>query len=190
MSERLPVFPLGLVIAPGGVLPLRIFEPRYLKMVKWCMTEGQGFMVVPPDGDGFAPLGTLCRIVDFDQLPDGCLGLTAHGDSQYSMSNPSKDQDGLWWADIEAIEPEADIEPQESEADLVNLLASLMQHPAVQELEMEVDYESLSEVTWRLIELLPFEVHIKQSLIETRDLGSRCDQLREALKALQSESDR
>jgi Lon protease-like protein len=53
-----------------------------------------------------------------------------------------------------------------------------------------VDFESLSEVTWRLIELLPFEVHIKQALIETRDLGSRCDQLREALKALQSESDR
>ena len=137
MSERLPVFPLGLVIAPGAFTASN-FEPRYLKM-KWCMTESQGFIVVPPDGDGFAPLGTLCRIVDFDQLPDGYLGLTAHGDSQYSMSNPSKDEGGLWWADIEAIEPEADIEPQESEADLVNLLLSLMQHPAVQELEMEVD---------------------------------------------------
>ena len=96
-------------------------------------------------------------------MPDGCLGLTAHGDSQYSMSNPSKDEDGLWWADIEAIETEADIEPQESEADLVNLLASLMQIQRFKILEMEVDYESLSEVTWRLIELRPLKCIVSSS---------------------------
>ena len=54
------------------------------------------------------------------------------------------------------------------EADLVNLLASLMQHPAVQELEMEVDYESLSEVIKAIDRIAALEVHIKQALIETR----------------------
>ena len=188
MSEKLPVFPLDLVIAPGGRLPLRIFEPRYLSMVKWCMKQEQGFVVVASDAGGFAPMGCLCRIVDFDQLPDGCLGLTAIGDSQVTLQNPAKAEDGLWWADVEMLPPESDIEPAEPEADLVNLLASLSRHPAVAELDLEIDYESLSEVTWRLIELLPFETDIKQQLIETSDVAHRAERLREALSELQSES--
>jgi len=189
MSERLPVFPLDLVIAPGGRLPLRIFEPRYLSMVKWCMKHEQGFAVVAADGDGFAPMGCLCRIVDFDQLPDGCLGLTAVGDSQVQLAEPQRDEQGLWWANTELLPPEKDIEPAEAEADLVNLLASLSHHPAVAQLSLEIDYESLSEVTWRLIELLPFETDIKQQLIETSDVAHRAERLREALAQLQSESD-
>ena len=189
MSERLPVFPLDLVMAPGGRLPLRIFEPRYLHMVKTCMREEHGFVVVASDGEGFAPMGCLCQIVDFDQLPDDCLGLTAAGDSQAQLSNPARDEQGLWWADIEALPPESDLEPGEPEADLVNLLVSLNGHPAVSELALEIDYESLSEVTWRLIELLPFETDVKQSLIETSDVAFRAERLREALNELQSESD-
>lgn len=188
MSERLPVFPLDLVMAPGGRLPLRIFEPRYLHMVKTCMREGHGFVVVASDGDGFAPMGCLCRIVDFDQLPDGCLGLTAAGDSQVQLASPERDEQGLWWAETDVMAPETDVMPTEAEADLVNLLVSLNGHPAVAELELEIDYESLSEVTWRLIELLPFETDTKQMLIEIADVGNRAERLREALAELQSES--
>lgn len=188
MSERLPVFPLGLVLAPGGRLPLRIFEPRYLAMVKWCMKNGEGFVVVAPDGDGFAMQGCLCRIVDFDQLPDGCLGLTAVGDSLVELSLPGQDEDTLWWADTQPLAPEKDFEPGETEADLVNLLASLSQHPAVKELELEIDYESASEVGWRLVELLPFDVSVKQELMEIRDPGQRLSSLREALAGLQERS--
>lgn len=188
MSERLPIFPLDLVLAPGGRLPLRIFEPRYLQMVKHCMKHEHGFVVVASDKVGFAPMGCLCRIVDFDQLPDGCLGLSAAGDSQVQLVNPEQDEDGLWWADATILPPERDIEPSEREADLVNLLVSLSQHPAVAELNLEIDFESLSEVTWRLIELLPFETDTKQTLIEMSDVALRAERLREALSALQSES--
>ena len=43
----LPVFPLGSVLYPGGLLPLRIFEPRYLAMVRECLREKRGFAVFP-----------------------------------------------------------------------------------------------------------------------------------------------
>lgn len=188
MNERLPVFPLGLVLAPGGRLPLRIFEPRYLAMVKWCMKNDQGFVVVSPDGDGFSMRGCLCRIVDFDQLPDGCLGLTAVGDSLVELAEPKQDEQTLWWADVDALPVQDDFEPGESEADLVNLLASLSQHPAVKELELDIDYESAQEVSWRLIELLPFDVPVKQALIELSDPAVRLEEVREALGALSERS--
>lgn len=187
MSEvRLPVFVLGLVLAPGGRLPLRIFEPRYLAMVKWCMRHQQGFVVVAPDGDGFSPRGCVCRIVDFDQLPDGCLGLTAVGDRLVELSQPSQDDDGLWWAEHVDLPPEADMEPGEAEADLVSLLASLSEHPAVVSLELDIDFESASEVGWRLLELLPFDLTVKQSLIEQPNPLARLNALREALVTLQA----
>ncbi len=183
---RLPVFVLGVVIAPGGRLPLRVFEPRYLAMVKWCMRHGEGFIVVTPDGDGFAQRGCVCRIVDFDQLPDGCLGLTAAGDSLVELTAPAQDEDGLWWAEQQALPPEADFEPGEDEADLVNLLVSLSEHPAVQSLDLDIDFESASEVGWRLIELLPFDVPVKQSLIELHNPSLRLEALRDALSSLQA----
>lgn len=152
------------------------------------MKNHQGFVVVAPDGDGFSMQGCLCRIVDFDQLPDGCLGLTAVGDSLVELANPSQDESTLWWADTQTLPPEADFEPGEDEADLVNLLASLSQHPAVKELDLEIDYESASEVGWRLIEWLPFDVSVKQALIEMSNPRARLHALRDALAGLQERS--
>ena len=45
-QEHMPIFPLRTVLFPGGVLPLRIFEPRYVDMVRWCMREQANFGVV------------------------------------------------------------------------------------------------------------------------------------------------
>ena len=81
-----PIFPLNTVLFPGGVLPLRIFEPRYLDMVSDCMKNGTGFAVnLISEGREagqpaeFRSLGTLTQIVDFDKLDDGFLGITAIG---------------------------------------------------------------------------------------------------------------
>ena len=183
-DSGLPIFPLPLVLTPGGRLPLRIFEPRYLAMVKWCMKHDQGFVVVAQDGDGFAAVGGLARIVDFDQLPDGCLGLTAVGEGLVELSEPRQDDDGLWWGEVGFLEPERDVEPMVEHADLVNLLASLSEHPAVKQLSLEIDYESLSEVSLRLVELLPFELDDKQRMLELGDPEKRSEALREALKSL------
>jgi len=63
-----PLFPLPLVLFPGGRLPLQIFEARYLDMVGKCMREGDNFVVTMSRAEGFADLGCEVSIRDFDQL--------------------------------------------------------------------------------------------------------------------------
>ena len=88
---HIPLFPLPLVVFPGGRLPLQIFETRYVDMVKRCLREGSGFGVIMiTEGDqvlrdteqqlpSVSRCGTYCSIVDFDELPNGMLGIMAEG---------------------------------------------------------------------------------------------------------------
>src|SRR6185503_20499344 len=86
-SAEIPLFPLNTVLFPGGPLPLRIFEPRYVDMVRYCMRERAPFGVVliragteVGQVTSAADVGTSARIVDFFQLPDGLLGITCVGE--------------------------------------------------------------------------------------------------------------
>ena len=88
-----PVFVLSTVVFPGGALPLRIFEPRYLDMVSYCMREQTPFVVCTGEAvesGGFAAprsMGTTARIIDFDRLDDGALGITAQGEQRVALDN-------------------------------------------------------------------------------------------------------
>ena len=96
MAE-LPLFPLNTVLFPGGLLPLRIFEPRYLDMVGRCMREGADFgVVLITSGEEAGPVaamaavGTGARVVDFSQLPDGLLGVMCRGSRRFRLAAPSR----------------------------------------------------------------------------------------------------
>ena len=98
----LPLFPLNTVLFPGGPLRLRIFEPRYLDMVSRCMREDTGFgvalIVAGREAGGSAQtveIGTLARIVDFEQLDDGLLGITARGERRFRIVHVHQESDGL-----------------------------------------------------------------------------------------------
>src|SRR5215831_15238826 len=114
MSEseplNIPLFPLNTVLFPGGVLPLRIFEPRYLDMVKRCMREGNAFGVVlirsgneTQSTVATHDVGTLARIVDFDQLPDGLLGITTRGTQRFRACEKHVQDDGLHVGQIQLL---------------------------------------------------------------------------------------
>ena len=83
---RVPLFPLSTVLFPGGPLPLRIFEARYVDMISRCMKDDSPFgVVLIREGDEVGPakthdIGTLARIVDWYQGSDGLLGVTARGE--------------------------------------------------------------------------------------------------------------
>ena len=83
-SNKLPVFPLGLVVLPGTIQTLQIFEPRYLSMVKSCLSSDSGFVITlsksNQSGESFMSQGTFVEIIDFNQLPNGLLGITVRGD--------------------------------------------------------------------------------------------------------------
>ena len=81
-KNNLPVFPLSLVALPGSIQSLQIFEPKYISMVKSCMSDGHGFVIVfqsKIDGSDYemSKKGSYVEIIDFNNLPNGLLGITA-----------------------------------------------------------------------------------------------------------------
>ena len=100
MTE-LAVFPLRVVLFPGGVLPLRIFEPRYLGMVSRCLKRAEPFVVVLalPGGEPgrlrCAAVGTTARIVDFGRAQDGLLTLRTVGEARVRLGPLRRATDGL-----------------------------------------------------------------------------------------------
>jgi Lon protease-like protein len=97
-TQTIPLFPLRTVLFPGGTLPLRIFEPRYVDMIRWCMRESSGFGVVllkegsdvldastPADTPNIFSVGTEAQIIDFDQADNGLLGIVARGGEKFRV---------------------------------------------------------------------------------------------------------
>ncbi|MDX1655156.1 MAG: LON peptidase substrate-binding domain-containing protein [Candidatus Competibacteraceae bacterium] len=190
-TVEMPLFPLNTVLFTGGPLTLRIFEPRYLDMVGQCMREGQGFGVVlieegeEAGGDNeFVTTGTVARIVDFDQLEDGLLGITCRGQQRFRVLDQWVRSDKLNLGTVELL-PEAPRTPIDDDHEpLVDLLASLLDREEVAPYRQLID-EDWASAYWlgcRLAELLPLPLPVKQALLELDDPGQRLDVLRAVLQ--------
>jgi Lon protease-like protein len=180
-----PLFPLPLVVFPGGRLPLQIFEARYLDMIGDCMRDGTSFVVTMSRAEGFADLGCEVSIRDFDQLSNGLLGILAVGVRKMQLFNPTQQDSGLWIADAAERSPESAVEVPDECLGLVELLKSLQLHPAVRGLYSDIDYTDASELGGRLTELLPFENERKQELFEFTDPLSRLREIEREVAQLQ-----
>ena len=190
MVEELPLFPLRTVLFPGGVLPLRVFEPRYADMVGRCMREGIGFGVVlirtgvearqsrEDDQPDVFEVGTEARIVDFNQADNGLLGIVTHGFRKFSIKETYEQNDHLLVGKIEYLPEEPDGELLPEHEPLVSVLRQLTEHPLVKKLQLEVDFEQAKSVSLRLADLLPIEPEIKQSLLQLRWPKERLTELK------------
>ena len=177
---EMPLFPLRSVLFPGGVLPLRIFEPRYVDMVSRCMHEGIGFGVVliragaeaRLDNDTQQPdvfhIGTEAEIVDFNQADNGLLGIVTRGRRKFMLLETFEAADHLLMGRVDFLADEAPGELLPEHDALVGVLKELIQHPLVQKLNIKVDFEEARSVSYRLAELLPIEPEIKQALLQLR----------------------
>jgi Lon protease-like protein len=129
-SKTIPLFPLKTVLFPGGPLALRIFEPRYIDMVRRCMREEQGFgVVLINEGEETGPAsfhscGTLARIVDFEQLPEGLLGLATLGEKRFRVLRHTAQPDGLNTGTVRFLDPEPSLDLPDEYAHLAELVAS------------------------------------------------------------------
>ncbi len=181
--NEIPLFPLNLVLFPQGPLPLRIFETRYVDMVRRCMRESRGFGVVliragresgPAE---FETVGTCATISDFHQLPDGLLGLSCVGDRRFRILSRRRQADGLNLGEIEWLEPEAAVALPPQHAELAQLLRTVL--PQLGEVYTGIDMR-LEDATWvgyRLAEILPLEPATKQMCLELDDPVRRLDLL-------------
>lgn len=188
-ADEYAIFPLSTVLFPGGTLALRIFEPRYLAMVRDCARDGRPFGVTlllrGREGDDTTEalaIGTLARIVDFNTLPDGLLGIRCNGEQRFHVDRANARPDGLLigkltlWPD----EPRISLPPE------FFLLSRLAQGLVENLIEgaPEPTKDELDDASWvsfRLAELLPFELGEKQQLLELTDPHERLQRIVDAL---------
>ena len=177
-TSDLPLFPLNTVLFPRGPLPLRIFETRYVDMVKRCMREGVCFGVVLVQGGsevgqapGHADIGTSARIVDFNLLQDGLLGITCRGERRFRVLRRWREADGLNMGAVEWIDapaPAAVPVPLEYRH-LADLLRRVLPELGDVYAGLEPRYDDADWVGARLIEILPLALGDKQSCLELED---------------------
>ena len=192
----LPIFPLSQPLFPGCRLPLRIFEPRYVRMVSEASKAGTGFVItllksgseVAASGEptntqtvAFYDIGCWCQIIDFETLNDGMLGITVAGESEVLIGPAEQESDGLWLAGVQPLSRQP-LPEHEAIDDLRSILSELRNHPLLDNLLPHSDSMSGSEVLNHLCCWLPFSEAKKQMLLSAMDYPQRLAQLRKWLQ--------
>ena len=193
-DKRSALFPLNNVLFPGCKLPLQIFEQRYLRLIKTCMRDNHGFVVIlisvgkeVGDTPETYSIGTYVEIIDWETLENGLLGITIEAKHRVRVSNPCAQDDGLMTGEIEALPlaEDADIDTNTQIADLADTLKQLEQHPYIEKQAMVVDYTCTQDVCNKLSQLLPVDPLIKQSLLEINTTAEKIDRLRQLIQQIQ-----
>jgi uncharacterized protein len=184
------LFPLQTVLFPGGRLPLRVFEPRYLDMVSRCLKDGEGFgvcLISEGSETGSArsqAVGTLAQIGDWSTGEDGLLNILAVGERRFRVQAVRTQHDGLIRATVDWIEAEPAQPLPESARPLAQLLRQIIEQVANRDAGAPTEFEDASWVGYRLAELLPISLKQRQYLLEMSDAGKRLEILGTLVKSL------
>jgi Lon protease-like protein len=191
--HEIPLFPLNAVLFPGSTLGLRIFEARYLDMVRECARSARGFGVClimqgQEAGEPALPaaVGTLASIVDFDTLPDGLLGISVTGGTRFRVQKSRIRGNGLVIGEVREW-PDEPVVPVPIE---FSLLPAILERLAEQaglswRNGPRERYDDASWVGFRLAELLPLGDAERQHLLEVTDPVERLTALRDAMPRFQ-----
>jgi Lon protease-like protein len=188
---QLALFPLNTVLFPGGELRLRIFEPRYLGLVRDCTRDNLPFGVCrilhgQEVGEPAIPaaFGTAARIVDFHVDDSGLLGIVTHGERRFHVERPRMRDNGLMMAQVSWIEPR--VEPLRPEHALLSSLLERMLERAggLHAKAGPGQYDDAEWVGFRLCELLPLDDDERQHLLQVDDPHQRLQRLLELLPSM------
>jgi Lon protease-like protein len=189
--QRLPLFPLRTVLFPGGLLPIKIFEQRYIEMAKRCLKDEKPFGVclltsgeevaAASGKQEFAPIGTLARIVQWDMPQLGILHVAAEGDTRFQVQEHRVASDGLVVGDVTPLAAEPGLPLPESYAPLARFLELVEGRVGPQNFPVRRAYDDASWIGYRLAEILPLPLHIKQTMLEINDAEVRLKVLHQFL---------
>jgi Lon protease-like protein len=205
---RLPLFPLSTVLFPGGVLPLRIFEARYMDMARDCLRNETRFgvcMITDPKANeasrtaAVAEVGCSAEITGWDMRQLGLLHVRAVGMQRFRVIESSTETNGLRVAEIEWIEDDADEPIATEHGPCVDLLSRIIDDLRAQSAERRREsqdddvlarlpfeepfrMQSSSWVSNRLCEVLPVPLKAKQKLMELEDGRARLEIVHTYLK--------
>jgi len=187
---EIPLFPLRTVLYPGGPLPLRIFEQRYLDMISRCLKEDSPFgVLLIREGGEVGPastfdVGTLARITDWYQGSDGLLGVTATGGRRFRRISDHRRKDGLLVGEVELL-PEPPEQPlPEPYRPLLKVLETVIGDLGRLYEDIEKRYDDAGWVGYRFAEILPMPPEQKQACLETDDPLERLESMRAVLESV------
>ena len=192
-TEALPLFPLPLVLLPGGQLELRIFEPRYLDLVRDCARQSTGFGIslLFEDGEDGKPampagVGTEACIVDFFTRDDGLLGIRVEGQRRYRVESARARADHLLIGDVDWYPPDPLLALPAEYGLLATILERIHEHVGGQAGSIDrARYDDASWVGFRLAEAFPLANAERQLLLQIDDPLQRLDQLMHYLPRFQ-----
>ena len=185
LPHQLPLFPLNTVLVPGSSLGLRIFEARYLDLVRDCARSGTGFGVclILDGGEAGQPatpamIGTEARIEDFGATPEGLLTISARGGRRFRVRGSDVRGNGLRVAEVEWCEPDPDDELRPEHALLGTLLQQVIEQVGGEYAKAPPSrFDDAAWVSWRLAELLPLDNAQRLGLLEEDDPHARLDRV-------------
>ncbi|WP_432730412.1 LON peptidase substrate-binding domain-containing protein [Variovorax sp. W6] len=187
LLHSLPLFPLGTVLFPDGLLPLRIFEVRYLDMIAKCRKAGAPFGVVSltsgsevrkagADAESFAAIGTLAMIREFESPQSGLLQIECIGTQRFRVRSNELQKHGLWVAEVEAVNDDVALEiPDDlrhTSTALQRLVGTLEERRRAQGAAVRLPiaepyrFDDCGWVANRWCELVPMQLELRQRLME------------------------
>jgi uncharacterized protein len=174
---ELALFPLRSVLFPGGLLPLKVFEARYLDLMSLCLREQRPFGVVcitegvevGKQSLRFERAGTLAHVQDIDAEGTNVLRVQCRGGQRFEFTNEaSQDAQGLWSASVELLPEDSHEAPDDSQADVVQALRQLAAQLDSQGQHPFATPYALDQAAWvsnRWCEVLPLPLPAKQQLL-------------------------
>jgi len=184
---NIPLFPLNTVLFPGGPLPLRVFEPRYLDMISRCMKDDIPFgVLLIKDGQEAGPatthtVGTLATVTDWYQGSDGLLGITAIGTERFRLLTAERQDDGLNVGEVELLPPLPALPLPADFVGLRQILEGVMNDLGRLYENIERRGDDAVWVAYRFVEILPIGLEEKQLWLENDDVPACLKMVEEAL---------
>ena len=198
ISRKIPLFPLGTVLFPDGVIALKIFEARYLDMIKRCLREKTEFGVISIikniDSDQesvsatFSQIGTLALIEDFDPVQPALYMTKSFGTQRFKLLNSTQEASGLWIGEIELLENDPLIPVPQEHQKVAKLLDEIISVIQSEDLMGEAPFKKpykVDDCGWvsnRLAELLPISLAQKNHLLAQTNPRIRLDLVTEIIE--------
>jgi Lon protease-like protein len=187
---RVPIFPLNAVLFPGGLLPLRVFEVRYVDMTRDRLKRDEPFGVclIREGSEVGAPavpekIGCLAKILDWDMREQGILNLKTRGEQRFRILDRETGPQGLVTADVELISPDATIPLPAKFAACARLLEMVVLDQGNSVFAEPHAFNDAAWVSYRLTEILPVPLVAKQKLLELTDSLARLSILQRFLES-------
>ncbi|MFT6778050.1 MAG: Lon protease-like protein [Paraglaciecola sp.] len=187
---EIPLFPLSAHLLPGGRMSLRIFEPRYVRMVKEACASDTGFGICMVNAQGdkdknehIYPIGTFAKVIDFDLLDDGFLGVTVEGQRCFSILSVATESDDLklgechWMDEWSAQSVDYSISPIDKK-----LIEIFDYYPELQMLYQNPKFNDPIWVIYRWLELIPVNAEKKQQFLQQKDCVKALDYLAQLIE--------